>query len=167
MRDNVNVEQVLRFLNGVNDGFEYVQSKVLLTVPLPYIKTIFNLAINYERQKTCNNPIMSQVILAHGVGSQAVLPAYVHQQPSQGAVSSYVNQKQQNQAVIPTYMNQNQGQVVQINALNFSGRMQGGKKFANIRGECITVLFATIMSILWKDAIRSMVIHHTPNLKET
>lgn len=48
-RNNVNDEQVLRFLKRLNYGFESVRSKVLMIVLLLDIKTVFNLAINHER----------------------------------------------------------------------------------------------------------------------
>lgn len=41
----------MKFVRGLNDGFDNVKSKVLIMSPLPTIITAFNLAIKHERQK--------------------------------------------------------------------------------------------------------------------
>lgn len=62
VRNNVDSERVMKFVEGLNDSFEYVRSKVLMEVPLPGINDVFNMTINHERQQSCGT-VQPQVML--------------------------------------------------------------------------------------------------------
>lgn len=82
VRENVSADLVMKFDKGLNDSFESVRLKVSLPLPLPDIKTTFNLAVNHKRQQTCNTNV-SQVVLAQGSYNPAVTLAYMNQQQDQ------------------------------------------------------------------------------------
>lgn len=63
VRENVNAENVMKFVKGLNDSFESVRSRVLMMVPLPDITITFNITITHERQQACGNSI-PQIMLA-------------------------------------------------------------------------------------------------------
>lgn len=62
VRENVSADLVMKFDKGLNDSFESVRSRILVTTPLLDIKTAFNMDITHERQQTCGN-FVSQVML--------------------------------------------------------------------------------------------------------
>lgn len=63
MRENAKAEQVMKFVKGLNDGFELMSCRILDITPLLDIKTAFNMAITHERQQGCGTN-MSQVMMA-------------------------------------------------------------------------------------------------------
>ncbi|KAI5670949.1 hypothetical protein M9H77_11313 [Catharanthus roseus] len=73
LRENVQSKQLLKFVKGLNDSFEFVRLKVLLTVPLPDMNAVFNMAINHEAQQGCGaNQVMSQVMCTQKDSAQGV-----------------------------------------------------------------------------------------------
>lgn len=51
VRGNVGVQQVMKFVTWLNDSFELVRSLVLMTVLLPNMNAIFNMATNHKGNK--------------------------------------------------------------------------------------------------------------------
>lgn len=72
VRENVSADLVIKFVKGLNDYFESVRPRILVTTPLPDIKTAFNMAITHEIQQTCGTNI-SQVMLALGTNNKNAL----------------------------------------------------------------------------------------------
>lgn len=140
VRENVIAEQVMKFVKGVNDSFELVRSRVLVTDPLHDMSTVFNMSINHERQQTCGN-MTPQVIYVQSDIMKSAIPAR--------SIRSVTD----NQRKIPNGM---------INVVNFQGQGTRGKGTIT-RGNYITFPSATTVVMLWMDAIKSMNIHLITN----
>lgn len=93
-------DHVIRFIKGLNDEFEPVKSQVLLSSPLPDVKTTFAMAVKLERklqysagqsQFSGNQPL---VFYANGPARQGNY-GYKYGNPSggKGAKKDYQNQK--------------------------------------------------------------------------
>lgn len=111
MRENGEAEQVMKFLKGLNDGFELVRSRILVAIPLPDIKTSFNMATTHERQQGCGTN-MSQVMIAQRLNGQNDMQL---QQPVQMQMSNMYQISQVNA----------------MNAMNFQHNGSGSKKLGN------------------------------------
>jgi hypothetical protein len=50
LQENVEYDQVIRFLKRLNEGFSSMKNQVLCTSPFPSLNTVFNMAVNTEKQ---------------------------------------------------------------------------------------------------------------------